>query len=766
MARRKYSGAKKVPFWKRRKGSDAGGQGAAGRHGRTMARKAGSSAVSEDTIIGFLYVHGRKTFHDMAVGFGLEGRRQKEFRNLLNALCHAKVVACAKDDLYSLKKTTALVEGEIAVHPQGYGFVAVLNPPEKLKIERDVFVPREGMATAMHGDRVLLRLSQPRRGRMEGQVVSVLQRATTKVVGIYMAGRETGLVIPEDERFAVNIVVRKEQSLGAANGEAVVAEIVEYMTEHGKMSGRIVEVLGDPENIGVQTQMVIRKFDLPHVFDAPVLEQAAAHSAAIKPQAGRADLREIPHVTIDGEDARDFDDAVAVMKTRNGFRLYVSIADVSYYVTPGSPLDQEAYKRGTSVYFPSRVLPMLPEHLSNNLCSLVPEEDRFAFTAILDFDGSGRRRKMEFTKSIIRSQHRLTYTVVKNILVDKDAALRRRYKPILTSLRSMEELAARLEQQRQDRGSIGFELPEAKIAIGKEGEIEDVGRMERNLAHKMIEEFMLSANEAVAEFISTGSDEAGQAGSLYRIHEPPDPAKVSEFIDFASSMGMKLPGGGVSPGWFGKILHMVAGTPREYLFNNLLLRTMQQARYAPDNVGHFGLAAEYYTHFTSPIRRYPDLMVHRALHAMLQSAAKPLKKKKAPQASPAGSLTEAGVFLSKRERVAVDAEREMVDRLKVRFMEDKVGETFGGIISGVTSFGMFVELLDFFVSGAVAMVDLTDDYYHFDEKSHRLIGKSKNKIYQVGGLVKVRVASVNKRRRHVNFVMAEEEGRSRKKARA
>ena len=419
----------------------------------------------------------------------------------------------------------------------------------------------------------------------------------------------------------------------------------------------------------------------------------------------------------------------------------MSIADVSYYVKPGSTLDREAYERGTSVYFPNRVVPMLPERLSNNLCSLVPNKPRPAFTAIMEFDRKGKRLAKKFSKSIITSQHRLTYTTVKQILDDKDKALASRYNDILPQLREMAQLASVLERKRIGRGSIGFSLPEAEVLIDAAGQVTDVVRAERNMAHKLIEEFMLAANEAVAFTLA-----AEGFPTLYRIHESPDDLKVKEFTAFARTLGLHLSANGGSPKWFGKVLNLVAGTPKEYIVNNILLRTMQRARYSPENVGHFGLAAAYYCHFTSPIRRYPDLIVHRTLFALLT-------KKKKGSASPAPDLQQAGYFLSGRERAAVDAEREMTERLQVRFMAEKIGENFEGIVSGVTAFGLFIELLDHFVSGAIEIAKLKGDYFQFDEKNYRLIGSHTNKIFQVGDLVLIKVAGVDIRQRRINFVL-------------
>ncbi len=698
----------------------------------------------EDEIRGLIYSRPEGlSFNDIMSSLGLNRRSHKEIKTLLTDLTHRKLLN-REGDFFKSRRTADLAEGTIAVHPRGYAFVTVSKAPAGMKIDQDLFVRPDALGTATHGDRVLLKITGSSRGRLEGQVVRVLERAASEIVGIYSDGWDSGLVRPEDERYPFDIVIRKEHKGGAKDGDAVVAKISRYLPEQRSAEGRIIEVLGNPDDLQVQTDITIRKFNLPHQFSEEVHQQVQQISADISLEPGRADLRDIFHVTIDGENARDFDDAVSVQKTRNGFRLYVSIADVSHYVTQATALDVEAYERGTSVYFPTRVVPMLPERLSNDLCSLKPNEDRLAFSAILDFDRQGNRKKKEFTKSIIRSQHRLTYTIVKEILIDKNKERRGQYNPILTQLKWMNELAIELERKRMARGSIGFELPEAEVILGADDKIIRIDRLERNQAHKIIEEFMLAANEAVAEAL----DELN-IDTLYRIHETPDPVKVAEFTEFAKCMGLDIPEGSGSPAWFGKVLKIVADTPREYIVNNLLLRTMKQARYSPNNVGHFGLAASHYTHFTSPIRRYPDLMVHRAFSGFLHGK----KMKKTKEVPSKISTLEAGDFLSKRERVAVDAEREMVDRLKVRFMADKVGEVYDAVVAGVTSFGIFVELIDFFVSGAVLMTDLKDDYYDLDEQHHRLIGRGTNKTYQIGDLVQVKLKSVDIQRRHINFLL-------------
>ena len=715
--------------------------------------------VSADDIMGFVIENGGQAeMAEIMEAFDLGRSARKEMHTALQSLIVQKMLRQGDDDTYAVRDAGDYAEGVLHVNPRGFGFVTLTPAPARNQ-PPDVFVAERNLGAALHGDRVLIKISESgREGKQEGRVIKVLARGMELIVGIYKAGTPVGLVVPEDEHFAFNILVRRELSAGARDGEAVVARITEYGHMGGvNCKGEIVEVLGNPDSLRVQTEIVIRKFQLPHEFSPEVEDQLVAVSDAVKVVPGRLDLRNTLHITIDGETARDFDDAVAIETMAKGFRLYVSIADVSHYVPEGSPLDGEAYLRGTSVYFPTMVVPMLPERLSNNLCSLVPNQDRYAFTAILDFDLKGQLQSKRFAKSVICSRYRMTYTLVRQILIDKDQEVRAEYPELITPLAEMEKLGRLLLGVRMARGSIGFELPEAFVEVAEDDTVKDIARRERNFAHQIIEEFMLAANEAVAHAM----DDHHLTKGLYRIHETPDPLKVADFAQFAKTMGLAISEEAAgTPAWFGKVLEMVKGSPQEYIVNNLLLRTMKQARYAFDNVGHFGLAASHYCHFTSPIRRYPDLMVHRALAAFLTAG----PKKSLPKAASKGEMEQgevagAGEFLSSRERVAVDAEREMVDRLKVRYMEEKIGESFDAIISGVAAFGLFVELIDSFISGAVAMTDLTDDYYTLDERSHRLIGKRTNRIYQIGTLVRVTLTSVEKARRRVNFVITAEEKR-------
>ncbi len=700
--------------------------------------KKGKRSISDDDLLASIVMNnGPASQSDIIEDLNLGRGDRKIIHLILEELCDHKILYNDGEN-YTLRQPENFLTGTLTVNPRGFAFAAIEVDPGR-KPREDLFVGARSLKSARHGDRVLLKLVTKGGRRPEGRVLRVLERGINQMVGIYTAAKPLGLVHPEDNRFAFTVQVGSQDTMGAKNGEAVVVKLDHLPEEEeaGFPKGKIIEVLGDPDSINVQTEMVIRKFDLPFVFDHEVREQVAAIDHKITMTPDRLDLREVNHITIDGETARDFDDAVAVWETDTGWQLHVSIADVSHYVPLGSALDNEAYKRGTSVYFPTRVVPMLPEELSNDLCSLVPHQPRYAFTAILDFDRLGKLKKKKFAKTIIESQQRMTYNKVAALINKEDDELAQQYADILPMLGQMEKLAKVLLKKRQKRGSIGFELPEAFIEIDDNDEVKGIRRTERNFAHQIIEEFMLAANEAVAKNLSDNKLKDG----IYRIHETPDPLKVGEFSQFAKGMGLGLPDDAGTPSWFGEVLKMVKGSPKEYIINNLLLRTMKQARYSINNTGHFGLAASHYTHFTSPIRRYPDLMVHRALAAWLNHEHKN------------NSQEEAADFLSKRERVAVDAEREMVDRLKVRYMEDKVGEEFDGLISGVSSFGLFVELSESFISGGVAIKDLSDDYYEIDEKNHRLVGRRKHKMYQIGTPVRLRLISVEKSRRRINFVI-------------
>jgi ribonuclease R len=639
-----------------------------------------------------------------------------------------------------------LVKAQLSLTAKGFGF-AVLegNSPRQ---QKDIFIPPTAINGATHGDTVLVRIVSGSRGRSEGRIIEVLKRGFSRLCGIYTSDGKTGHVTPDNDKMPFTVLIKRTNSLNASNGTAVLVEIIDYGTSHRVPEGRVLEVLGDPYSPGVQIRMAIEQFGLARSFPGRV-EQAAADLVELTDCSdGRKDLRYIRHVTIDGATAKDFDDAVAVQKTKNGFRLFVSIADVSHYVRPGSIIDQEAYRRGTSVYLPDLVLPMLPERLSNNLCSLVPDQDRPAFTAILEFDHKGNRTGASFTRSLIRSYQRFTYDTVNKIIYLQEQGARKQYKSQLPMLEKAGKLAHLLNAQRTKRGALGFVIPEAVVSMDGD-HIDAIGRVERNQAHILIEAFMLAANEAVAETLDRAAEPV-----LYRVHEKPDPTKVEGFTEAARSMGLPLPKTEISPSWFARVLAEAHKSPAEYVVNNLLLRTMQRARYTPENFGHFGLAADYYLHFTSPIRRYPDLVVHRVLQNFLT---KSRRGKPAKVLAGTTSLDEAGLFLSNRERVAVDIERNVQSRLAALFLRERVTEHFDAIISGVTSFGLFVELLKYFISGAVPIAELSDDYYNYDGKGHKLVGERTAGTYQMGDLIRVQLDHVDMISKRITFSIVDNE---------
>ena len=664
---------------------------------------------------------------------------RKSVRSLVKKLTKAGRLIHIKGRRYGLPEQMQLVTGRLHIRHDGYGFVEPEDQQEPV-----VYVPPARLKGAMDGDLVIVRVERPDRRKWEGSVIRVLERARKRLLGFFYQSRRVSTVIPEDERIPFEILIPPDQTKGAKTGEMVVVEITDFSPGRRIPEGRIIAVLGDPEDLKTQLKAVIYKYELPHKWRRPVKEELRELPDEVRPEdiEGRRDLTHLPFVTIDGENARDFDDAVYVRRLPKGFRLYVAIADVAHYVKPGTALDKEAYARGTSVYFPNAVVPMFPEKLSNHLCSLNPKVKRLAMAVVMDFDQEGHFRKADFFPAVIKSHERLTYDLVKALVVDKVPELRRKYKRVLRSLDHAAELCRLLRKQRLARGSIDFDLPEPEVILGSSGKPEEIVRQERHFAHFIIEEFMIAANEAVARFLT-------QKGYpvLYRVHEEPDPLKIKEFIEFAHTLGLEIkPTDHPDPSWFQHIIEMVEDKPYAYLINTLLLRSLKQAKYSPDNIGHFGLASDCYVHFTSPIRRYPDLVVHRTLKAAL-------KKKRPPYRLE--ELEEMGKHLSERERVAMEAEREMLDRIRVRLMRDHIGEEFEGVISGVTAFGFFVELFEIYVSGVVRLVDMPDDYYILDEKNHRLIGRHTGKVYQIGDLVRVRVKEVNVSRRHINFELVE-----------
>ena len=698
----------------------------------------------ENNIFAYLYSSEKPvTTGELTRFLSVKNSNDSEIKSIIDSLLSQKYIYKNGKKQLVLHKTAPLYRGNLEKNSKGFGFITEPTPYlNAAPLTKDPYISAAKMGSALHGDRLLIRITRIRNdNRPEGEVVKILSHGRDTIAGFYFDQKQGSIVHPEDPRFPFHINV-EDSAVKAHQGDAVIVRINRDSQSSGAISGKIIELLGNPDNIDVQMRLVIEKFSLPDRFSDLALREAEKLPDSFKSSKDRVDLRKVEHITIDGKTAKDFDDAVCVKKTQEGFQLYVSIADVSYFVRPGTYLDKEAYVRGTSIYFPGRVIPMLPENLSNNICSLVPGKDRFTVTAVLNFDHNGKLLKKEFTRSVIRSHHRFTYTTVKQILIDKDLSIRHLHKPFLAQLEWAHELATALYVKRKKRGSIGFTLPESEITLTDSGEIATISTLKRNFAHQIIEEFMLAANEAVAELFSHSHSKA-----LYRIHEQPDVEKVQEFGVFAKTMGLHLTKADNSPEWFAGVVEQCKGTKTEYLVNNLLLRTMKQARYSPDNAGHFGLASSDYTHFTSPIRRYPDLLVHRELiRTILKDTAGQKEHRKNL------NLQEKGDFLSVRERVAIRAEREMNERLKVRYMKKRIGETFDGIISGVNDFAMFVELRDLGISGSIGVKDLKDDYYLHDEKRYRLIGELSGTIYQMGDSIRVTLLDVDCRRNRINFV--------------
>jgi ribonuclease R len=649
---------------------------------------------------------------------------------------------------------TQLVTGLLQGHPDGFGFVIPDEDPSLGR--RDVYVPARDMSDAMHGDRVealvetpapaRARRGGPREERRQGRIVRVVERARREVVGRLARGPSFLFVVPTDPRISRDVAIPAADLHGAREGDLVVAEITSYPEARRGFEGRVVRVLGKSGDPALDTDMVIAEFDLPREFPPEVERDASAIPDRLTPGllVGRRDLRALTTVTIDGEHAKDFDDAVSITPLPDGgFRLWVHIADVSAYVPWDSPLDQEARRRGTSVYFPDRVVPMFPERLSNGLCSLNPGEDRLTLTCEMTFDPDGHHTGYELYPSVIISDERMTYTAVGRILEQGDEDLSHRYASLLPMFRTMRALCERLSLRRRERGSIDFDLPEPEILLDVLGETTAIVKQARTVAHRIIEEFMLAANETVARHL-----DRLRIPTVYRVHERPDPDKLLNFTQVASGFGHRVAlGDPVHPKPLARAVEAVRGRPEEALLNTLLLRSMKQARYAVENTGHFGLAASHYTHFTSPIRRYPDLVIHRLVRAALSGGGLSTERLEA-------LLPEIALWSSSRERLAMEAEREVVDLKKARFMADKVGDEFAGAISGVTAYGFFVQLSDVFVEGLVRAETIGDDYYVHDEARHALVGRRKRRVFRLGDPVRVTVDRVDLIRRQVDFRVA------------
>ena len=633
-----------------------------------------------------------------------------------------------------------LVKGKVQGHPDGFGFLV----PEDGSA--DMFISEKEMHKVLHGDVVMVRQSGvDRRGRPEAKIVEVLEHVNTRVVGRLYEEHGIWFVVAENQRISQDILVAPGAAGGAQVGQVVILEIMKHPDKHAQPIGRIVQVLGNYADPGMEIEIALRKHDLPYEFPHDAEKQAKAISPVVAAEdwAGREDIRNLPLVTIDGETARDFDDAVYCAPEKGGYRLVVAIADVSHYVQNNDALDQEAIKRGNSVYFPRRVIPMLPEELSNGLCSLNPQVDRLCMVCDMHVSSKGEIGKYRFYPSVMYSHARLTYNQVAEMLGQPDGELAKSRADIVPHLQHLYELFQKLLHAREKRGAIDFETVETQMIFNDTGKIEKIVPVVRNDAHKLIEECMLAANVCAADYLHEHKHTV-----LYRIHEGPTPEKLEAVREFMKEFGLQL-GGGEEPqaADYSKLLKSIKGRPDAGLLQTVMLRSLRQAKYDPENVGHFGLGYEAYTHFTSPIRRYPDLLVHRAIKAVLQGK----------QYKPSQKWEELGAHCSMTERRADDATRDVEAWLKCFFMRDHLGSVFTGTVSSVTGFGMFVSLDDLYVEGLVHISELGKDYYHFDAAKHQLLGERTGNRYRLGDRVQVRVVKVDMESTKVDFVLHEEE---------
>ncbi len=823
--------------------------------------------VNDSAILKKIGQQPRQTagFKQLLRELGLHGAERRLLGESLQRLVTAGQIVQVDADRYAIPKAAAgknLVAGKLSMHRDGFGFVvpdaSSIDERMKSRLSGDIFIPPPAVGSAMHGDRVLVEVTNFKTdGRAEGRIVRTVFRAHATVVGIFHYGSRGNYVTPMDQKISQPIVIPpgmelpEEKNLPEAalekksrdrvlgreaarhdnvkNLEGVVVdiEITDWPSATQNPRGRVIEILGSPDDFGVDVEIIIRKFHLPHRFPAAVIEEAQNASGTISSREleQRRDFRDLPIVTIDGETARDFDDAVLVRKLENGnYELQVHIADVSHYVTPGSALDDEARLRGTSVYFPDRSVPMLPLELSTDICSLRPQVDRLVMSCLMEIDHQGELVASELCQGVIRSAERMTYTDV-NAVLEGDKVLRQRYAPLVENFELMRELALILRHKREKRGSIDFDLPEPVIEFDENGLMQAITRSERNIAHRLIEEFMLAANECVASCL-----ENRRIASLYRIHEKPDAKRVYDFEVLAAAFGYSLGVGAlpiqrmsfksdrrashgtgkrpreieipkevhITPRMYQKLAAKIAGKPEERIVSYLMLRSLKQARYSEENVGHFALAAPSYTHFTSPIRRYPDLIVHRILKEVLRMEEQPGgrtgrrepaleesrggRPRHTDEASPwskrrehelvapiGGPISVADLHSiaeesSLSERRADDAERDLMEWKKAKFMESRVGEDFDGLIISVTKFGFFVELTDLFVEGLVPLATLTDDHYTYHENTREIIGQRSRKTYRLGQKIHVIVDRIDPVEKKIQFALWEDAALNRSKS--
>ncbi|WP_281249320.1 ribonuclease R [Fictibacillus arsenicus] len=678
----------------------------------------------------------------------------KELVLTLNQLEDEGSVVRTRTNRYGLPEKMSLIKGRVQGHAKGFAFLI----PEDSE-QKDVYISQSDMNGAMSGDTVLVRLNNTSSGsRPEGTIIRILERGVTEVVGTFQESRRFGFVVADDKRIPNDIFIPADGVNGAVEGHKVVVKITKYPEGRNSAEGEIIHIIGHKNDPGVDIISVIFKHGLPREFPEEALEQAHNTPDEIDPKdiEGRRDLRNETIVTIDGADAKDLDDAVHVIKLPNGhYKLGVHIADVTHYVTEESAIDKEARERGTSVYLVDRVIPMIPHRLSNGICSLNPKVDRLTISCEMEINHDGEVIKHDIFPSVIKTTERMTYTDVRKILQDEDEEVSKRYEPLIPFFKLMGELAEVLRKKRFARGAIDFDFSEAKVLVDENSDPQDVVLRERSVAEKLIEEFMLCANETVAQHFHEL-----ELPFMYRIHEDPDEGKLERFLEFIGMFGYALKGtaSDIHPRSLQQLLETVRGEPEEMVISKIMLRSMKQAKYDHMSLGHYGLATEFYTHFTSPIRRYPDLIVHRLIRTYL------FQKDTGPKTVSHWKAELPGIakHSSAMERRAVDAERETDELKKAQFMLDKVGEEFDGVISSVTNFGLFVELPNT-IEGLVHVSYLTDDYYRFDEKFMAMIGERTGNVFRIGDEISIRVVNVNVDERAIDFEIVGMKGTPRKR---
>ncbi|SNX55262.1 ribonuclease R [Thermoanaerobacterium sp. RBIITD] len=655
-----------------------------------------------------------------------------------------------KNEKYALSERLDIIKGKIDATSRGFAFLI----PENENI-KDIFISKDNLNSAMQNDIVLVRVIKKVEGKKwEGEVVKILKRANSTIVGTFEKSRNFGFVVPDDRSITQDVFISKADTMNAEDGMKVVVKITKWPEKRRSPEGKIVEILGRKNDPGVDVLSVIRSYNIPEEFPQKVIRESENIEEKISSEeiSGRTDLRHLNIVTIDGEDAKDLDDAVAVEKLKSGdYILYVSIADISHYVKEGSELDKEALNRGCSVYFVDRVIPMLPQRLSNGICSLNPSEDRLTLTVKMKINRDGNVIDHDIFESVIRSKKRMTYTNVYKILEGNDDELKERYRDLVEDFNNMRDLANILLERRKRRGSVDFDFEEAKIIVDENGKPTDIVKVERNIAHRIIEEFMLVANETVAEHMHWIN-----VPFVYRVHEHPDMEKLMAFNKFIHNLGYHIKGIGgdeIHPKALQELIKQVRGKNEQRVVETLLLRSLKRARYSPEDLGHYALATQYYTHFTSPIRRYPDLIIHRIIKENIHGK---LNEKRQEHYNKI--LNDISLKSSERERAADSAEKEIEDLKKVEYMKERIGNVYKAIIANVTNYGFFVEL-DNTVEGLVDIDTLDDDYYHYDDETYTLIGERTKRKFSIGDVVYVKVVGANVDKREVDFVLATPDGK-------